>query len=205
MTQRGDEQDGLKRLLEVMECDDLDEAIAQAEFDVKESLAAARFIKKACNLPENEWPSAHDRRLYLALESHLIAKLASAPVVSATTRLPAELIDGHVVAQHMEGDDRWSHGYNAGVAKMAFLRKRDAAAHSQAEQPGAREDAARLDWLENNHTLHKSVEIVYVVDGYQVCLLHEDGVTELSPKFEGHDLRSAIDEAMRVADSEKAR
>lgn len=70
--------DKVKRLLEVMECDHLDEAIAQAEFDTSESLAAARFIKEAERLPENEWPSAHDRRLYLALEAHLLVKLASA-------------------------------------------------------------------------------------------------------------------------------
>lgn len=57
-------------------------------------------------------------------------------------------------------------------------------------------DAARLKWLEDNHTLHKSVEILYVVDGYQVTLLHEDGITELSPRYEGHDLASAIDTAM---------
>ena len=57
-------------------------------------------------------------------------------------------------------------------------------------------DTERLTWLEDNHTLHKSVEIIYVVDGYQVTLMHEDGVTELSPRFQGHDLRSAIDAAL---------
>lgn len=63
-------------------------------------------------------------------------------------------------------------------------------------------DAARLKWLEDNHTLHKSVEILYIVDGYQVTLMHEDGVTALSPCFEGFDLASAIDVAMQAtADS----
>ena len=57
----------VKRLLEIMGCDDLDEAILQAEADVKESLEAAAFIKKAKGLPENEWPSPHDRSLYIAL------------------------------------------------------------------------------------------------------------------------------------------
>ena len=58
-------------------------------------------------------------------------------------------------------------------------------------------DKDRLDWLEANHTLHQSVEITYVVDGYDVVLLHEDGISELSPRFHGDDLREAIDKAMK--------
>lgn len=57
-------------------------------------------------------------------------------------------------------------------------------------------DAKRLDWLEEHHTLHKQVEILYVVDGYEVTLMHEDGLTELSPRFHGETLRAAIDKAM---------
>jgi hypothetical protein len=58
-------------------------------------------------------------------------------------------------------------------------------------------DKDRLDWLEANHTLHKTVEILYVVDGYEVTLMHEDGVTELSTRFHGSDLREAIDKAIK--------
>ena len=57
-------------------------------------------------------------------------------------------------------------------------------------------DKERLDWLEANHTLHKAVEILYVVDGYEVTLMHEDGYTVLSPAFHGADLREAIDKAI---------
>ena len=57
-------------------------------------------------------------------------------------------------------------------------------------------DAERLDWLERNHTLHQSVEIIYVVDGYEVQIVDEDGFTNLSPAFHGADLRSAIDSAI---------
>jgi hypothetical protein len=54
----------------------------------------------------------------------------------------------------------------------------------------------RLEWLENNSTLHTSVEILYVVDGYEVCVVHEDGVTELSPRYHGIRLADAIDKAI---------
>lgn len=57
-------------------------------------------------------------------------------------------------------------------------------------------DAQRLDWLEKFHTLHTSVEILYVVDGYEVTVMNEDGIHELSPRYHGADLRSAIDAAM---------
>ena len=57
-------------------------------------------------------------------------------------------------------------------------------------------DKERLDWLEANHTLHKSVEILYVVDGYEVTIVDEDGYTVLSPNFHGQNLREAIDKAI---------
>ena len=57
-------------------------------------------------------------------------------------------------------------------------------------------DTRRFEWLEANNTLHKSVEILYVVDGYEVQVMHEDGVTELSPPYRGATIRAAIDEAL---------
>lgn len=59
-------------------------------------------------------------------------------------------------------------------------------------------DTRRFEWLEANNTLHKSVEILYVVDGYEIQVMHEDGVTELSPPYRGDTIRAAIDEALRV-------
>ena len=57
-------------------------------------------------------------------------------------------------------------------------------------------EGARMKWLEDNCTLHRSVEILYVVDGYEVQVMHEDGVTALSPAFHGPTLGEAIDAAM---------
>ena len=37
-----------------------------------------------------------------------------------------------------------------------------------------------LQWLQNNHTLHRVVEALYVVDGYQVEITH-DGVRIAGP------------------------
>lgn len=60
-------------------------------------------------------------------------------------------------------------------------------------------DDQRFEWLEANSTLHKSVEILYVVDGYQVQVMHEDGVTELTPAYHGETIREAIDAAIHAA------
>ncbi len=55
------------------------------------------------------------------------------------------------------------------------------------------EDAARLTWLEDMHTLHKAVEILYVVDGYHVQRTHDSN--PIGPEFFGITLREAIDAA----------
>jgi hypothetical protein len=57
-------------------------------------------------------------------------------------------------------------------------------------------DAKRLDWLESNHTLHRSVEVLYVVDGYEVQLTHDD--SPIGPCHHGETLRQAIDAAIRA-------
>ena len=56
-----------------------------------------------------------------------------------------------------------------------------------------RKDA--IKWLEDNHPLHTSVEILYVVDGYEVTVMHENGVTPLSKTYRGETLLTAIDQA----------
>lgn len=130
------------RLLGIMECDDLDEAIAQAEFDVKESLAAAAVIKKATGMADNEWPSAHDRRLYLALEQHFCATFArssEAPItgsfapyavpecMSPTGRFSmvnGMEIDTPATRLALElGRDIYKHANEAGVAPLTFAQK----------------------------------------------------------------------------------
>lgn len=56
-------------------------------------------------------------------------------------------------------------------------------------------DAERLDWLERVHTLHRTIEILYVVDGYKLTYCHD-----YSPlmSFEGETVRECIDKAMRM-------
>lgn len=51
-----------------------------------------------------------------------------------------------------------------------------------------------LDWLEQMHTLHYSVEILYVVTGYQITQLR-DG-EETGKVAEGPTLEDAINIAM---------
>lgn len=55
------------------------------------------------------------------------------------------------------------------------------------------EEGLRLQWLEDQHTLHKSVEILYVVDGYEVQ--HTYDGDPVGPAFHGETLSAAIDTA----------
>lgn len=51
------------------------------------------------------------------------------------------------------------------------------------------DDSAILDWLEKWYTLHHTVEALYVVDGYEVSIMH-DGNLKFGP-FKGETLREA--------------
>lgn len=64
-------------------------------------------------------------------------------------------------------------------------------------------ESKRMKWLEDQSTLHHRVEILYVVDGYEVQVLHEDGVTEMSPVFHGPTLAAAIDNALSYVEDAK--
>jgi len=59
---------------------------------------------------------------------------------------------------------------------------------------------ARIDWLQRMHTLHRAVEMLYVVDGYHVTLTWEG--TPISPDYHGETLDAAIDKAMAEFDAE---
>lgn len=59
-------------------------------------------------------------------------------------------------------------------------------------------DSERLDWIEAQHTLHRSVEFLYVVDGYEVEYLY-DGNPVTKP-FRGETLRAAIDVAIAAGE-----
>lgn len=56
-------------------------------------------------------------------------------------------------------------------------------------------DSDRIDWIEENHTLHRTVEFLYVVTGYTVTILYDD--EPIGWDFRGETLRDAIDAAMR--------
>lgn len=55
-------------------------------------------------------------------------------------------------------------------------------------------DAERLDWIEAQHTLHLAVEILYVVDGYELTLTYDGNPLTMLAKDD--TLRAAIDIAM---------
>jgi hypothetical protein len=60
------------------------------------------------------------------------------------------------------------------------------------ERDEARKDTARLNWLESAHTLQNNVEILYVVDGYNVDVMHHNGAT-CHQSLHGATLREALD------------
>jgi hypothetical protein len=55
------------------------------------------------------------------------------------------------------------------------------------------QDSERMAWLEANNTLHWTVEMLYVVDGYEVRLCY-DGEPVHGP-FKGESLGAAVDKA----------
>jgi hypothetical protein len=59
-------------------------------------------------------------------------------------------------------------------------------------------DAERLDWIEARLTLHSDVEMLYVVDGYEVQHVINDGATVMASGHGDH-LRAAIDRAIEAA------
>lgn len=56
-------------------------------------------------------------------------------------------------------------------------------------------DKARLDWLQAQHTLHRAVEVLYVVDGYELTVTY-DGNPITGYRYHGDTLRAAIDLAI---------
>jgi SHS2 domain-containing protein len=56
-------------------------------------------------------------------------------------------------------------------------------------------DKEILDWLESQYDLHRELEIMYVVDGYQVEF-RRDGNKTNGKRFHGETLRGALCRAM---------
>lgn len=59
---------------------------------------------------------------------------------------------------------------------------------------GAAPTVDRLEWLESMHTLHGAVEILYVVDGYQLTQTYDDAA--VGKPVRGATLEKAIDKAI---------
>lgn len=58
-------------------------------------------------------------------------------------------------------------------------------------------DQDRLNWIESQTTLHRSVDILYVVDGYAVTVIDSTFGRAWEKTFHGTSFREAIDAAMR--------
>jgi hypothetical protein len=86
-----------------------------------------------------------------------------------------------------------------GVADT-LKQQRDSA---EKERDALRKDAARLNWLESAHTLQNNVEILYVVDGYNVDVIHHNGAT-CHRSLHGATLREALDFARAAFAQEDA-
>lgn len=54
--------------------------------------------------------------------------------------------------------------------------------------------AARMEWLEDMNTLHGTVEMLYVVDGYQLTYTYYD--SQIGEPVHGATLAEAIDKAI---------
>ncbi len=61
-------------------------------------------------------------------------------------------------------------------------------------------DAKILDWLERQHTLHRGVDALYVVDGYSVTITY-DGEPMPGKEWYGETLREAYAKAMQKHDT----
>lgn len=57
-----------------------------------------------------------------------------------------------------------------------------------------RTDTEIVDWLERQHTLHRAVEALYVVDGYEVTITHDGN--RIAGPWHGETLRDAYSLAM---------
>jgi len=59
-------------------------------------------------------------------------------------------------------------------------------------------DAEMLDYLERHHTLHKKIDFLYVVDGYQATVTWDD--EPISQAYKGASIREALNELMQSGD-----
>ena len=63
-------------------------------------------------------------------------------------------------------------------------------------------DTRLLEWIEANTTLHRQVELLYVVDGYECSVTHDGSVVE--GPFHGETVRDALRLAVVAQEQEAA-
>lgn len=56
-------------------------------------------------------------------------------------------------------------------------------------------DAQRLAWYESKHTLHNDLELLYVVGGFEMSVMEQDG-QHCKAVYSGKTLAECIDRAM---------
>jgi HD superfamily phosphohydrolase YqeK len=59
-------------------------------------------------------------------------------------------------------------------------------------------DTQVLNFIEKHHTLHTKIDVLYVVDGYEVTLLRDE--SQISETFKGDTLRDALGQMMAAID-----
>jgi hypothetical protein len=80
-------------------------------------------------------------------------------------------------------------------AKIAALESANAALKERLA--AVEKDTERLDWYEVQHGLHTAVEVLYVVDGYDLSLTYNGDSTA---EFHGDTVRVAIDAAIAAGE-----
>lgn len=97
---------------------------------------------------------------------------------------------GYRIAEFHHADDANFCDVAHGLMPQVIAALEAALSAKQGEQ-----DAARLNWLEDSHTLHKAVEFLYVVDGFEVQHTYDDN--PVGNPIHGETLREAIDNTMK--------
>lgn len=115
-------------------------------------------------------------------------KLMFTPATPLTKLSPEDV---EAIRESVAKGQSW-HAYEAHKAINAKLN----AAEAQRDLA-----VSQIDWLQKVNTLHRQVDILYVVDGYEVTITWDDN--PVSEGFHGETVAEAISKAMAGFDLEK--
>lgn len=128
-------------------------------------------------------------------ETYLMAQRSCPNCLSANANHCFDLALEQNEAKEGTDNPYWTPIYESVFAAVEReIVERAAKEQSERLLAAAAKDAARLDWLESQHTLHRAVEFLYVVDGYE-CNLTYDG--KVTAEYHGGTFREAIDTASK--------